>query len=71
MRKSLEHVLFWKVKCLRLSSMVYFFSTFSQFTFFQNQKPSDKTQSARMNAVPVILMADIPLKKIFNSQFCQ
>ena len=51
--------------------MVYFFSTFSQFTFFQKQKKtSNKTQSVRMNAVPIILMVDIPLKKIFNSQFC-
>ena len=62
MRKSLEHVLFWKIKCLNLSSMVLYI--FSIHIFSKKKKNlRQKTQSVRMNAVPIILMADISLKK--------
>ena len=67
MRKSLEHVLFWKIKCLKLSSMVlYIFST-----HIFSKKKKNLRQKSQMNAVPIILMADISLKKKkFSSQFC-
>lgn len=43
MRKSLEHVLFWKIKCLNLSSMfLYIFSKKKK-----KKKTSDKTQECK------------------------
>ena len=64
MRKSLEYVLFWKIKCLNLSSMfLYIFSIHIFSKKKKKKKPPTKLKSVRMNVVPIILMADISLKK--------
>ena len=48
MRKSLEHVLFWKIKCLNLSSMfLYIFSIHIFSKKKEKKKTSDKTQECK------------------------
>ena len=45
MRKSLEHVLFWKIKCLNLSSMVLYI--FSIHIFSKKKKPPTKNSECK------------------------